>query len=156
MTITEAKQEVRTFIETELGVTTIFQNQNANRPSLPYVTVLASSSARVGEPDRIPPTEDHGEIVRQHRTFMCSIQYHGENAVEHLESLQMKFRESFKFDGGVTLLDDEDIADVAEVFDRRFEPRALYDARFAYTLETENEDVTYIEDVQYEFKESEE
>lgn len=117
------------------GVEVIMYNQNAPRPTTPYVTLFFQNLLQIGN-DYIPkPTVDSG-LVEQvgDREFTVQIQTYGDDCFTRLENLRSSLQKTSVLDSlranGIAFVQQFPIQDITELLSSRFENRAQMDILF--------------------------
>lgn len=116
------------------GASVIFLNENAPRPSQPYVTLFLSSLNQIGE-DYTPESDVNGLVdMVGDREFTLQIQTYGGDCITRLENLRSSLQMQTVLDtlraNGIVFVNHFAISDVTELLDSRFEKRAAMDVLF--------------------------
>ena len=116
------------------GCSVIFLNENAPRPSQPYVTLLLSSLNQIGE-DYTPEADLNGLVdMVGDREFTLQIQTYGGDCVTRLENLRNSLQMQTVLDtlraNGIVFVNHFGINNTTELLDSRFEKRAAMDVLF--------------------------
>lgn len=143
---------VRAIKASNPAVTVIQQNQNGERPDLPYFAVFCNEIDTVGGHDYKFPVDtatNTRELVKN-AEYMANIQYFGDNPSQVLKSEVRKLiidpSKSILNQAGLCYIENMPVIDITEVQDTKYEPRATVDVRFrageaitesdVYTIET--------------------
>ena len=133
MNITDIKNGLQSIIQTQSGVTTIFANQNAPVPDKPFITLLLTTTNKLGH-DVSSQTSDTQETVTGQRELDVSIQAFGDTSYQILLDLQDSFesvgiRESLAA-FGLVYVSNEAVTNADETLETTIEHRALMSVLF--------------------------
>lgn len=131
-------QTIRTglysFVSGMTNVTTIWYNQNAPRPALPYVTMDIREYEMINRDWIAPLDENCDSFFAGNREFTLVINYYGAGAIEALERLQTLGRsydvQNQLLNSGVVYVNRVAMTNVAELLDTKWEERYQLEMRF--------------------------
>jgi hypothetical protein len=115
----------------------IWEDQNAPRPSVPYIAGKISIVRSIGQDYIGAPNASGINQITGNRELMLLLQSFGEGALALLNSLKNaslrdSSRRSFA-DIGLIVIDDSGLTDISALTDSRIEPRAALDWRIRTT-----------------------
>ena len=151
-------EALRLWVETITGFTSIWLNQNTPRPARPYATLHIMNQRQVGQPYTGPITALGVATIQAQYEITVSIQIYGSStaadprtAINAAYALRQSLdrpsiRESLGI-AGWAFRAEEQIADVPEMLDSAWEPRAFFDAVFGMTVE-QTDNLGYVETVE--------
>lgn len=152
-TFQDLRDTLYAVISTETGLTTIFAQQNAPRPDLPYCVINILSNVKIGLRDEQREINDLNEATYcGTREATVEVQFFGDDAFQNAQLLQAAFSkqgvlETFR-DADMAIVDDGDVTDITTSLDSQFEVRAILDPIIVrYLIET-TVDVDTIETVE--------
>lgn len=150
MLYSEVENKIRDWIVLVLSsIQVIFANENAPRPSLPYITILVAPFIKIGQANMIDETQGD-RTVKYDEDFNVSIQYFGDDWRDVLQqlkdSLQLEQYKDYFTAEDIAIRDDTPISDISLQLDNTIEKRGLFElvCGFARHL-TEN--VNYVSTV---------
>lgn len=123
-----------------LGVTTIWERQDAERPALPYATLRMASTQLLNSPWYGEVDDDGNQTVYDTAIVTLSINRFGADSVAALETLRLRLNaqpviDSFSL-ANVARAWTEQVLDTATLLDgRHWEPRATLDIYVRVTIE---------------------
>jgi len=124
------------------GKAVIWENQNAPKPDLPYITLFMTSIQRVGDDYQATSANGSGVIeITGNRDFTLQVQALGEGAIVALESLSSSLQmptvlETLRNSCIVFVQNITPIQDISGLWDSQFIPRGMIDFQFRTASET--------------------
>lgn len=137
-----------------LGRSIIWLDQNAPRPSKPYIGLRLSPFVSIGQDYFTPPRDsDENILIQGNREFTLEIQHYGIDALQTLETINFslqKFsvRESLS-SGGIVFVDRLQINDISILLNAQYEERAAMDLLFR-VMNSDTEELGIIEKAKIE------
>lgn len=113
----------------------VFANQNAPRPSTPFITILVASLPISEHSEVKAPAADGNADIANHRMVTASIQCYGDNALGIMEGLilslqKVTVQQSLRAAGLPYIRTLSDVDDRSDVVGTKFEGRAGADLEF--------------------------
>jgi len=155
MNIDQIKTALRTWVVDNTALAesnVVFANQNAPRPSRPYITIFVTTTplsehANVGAPD-----DDGDAVIENETAVMASIQCFGDTAYGVLEGLRgslekVTVQQALRAAGLPYIRTLSGVADLTETVGTQFEGRAGMDLEFR-AVATVTDNVGVIESVE--------
>lgn len=146
------KSDLYGLIQPLINETTIWLDQSAPRPALPYVGIRLNAAARVNQ-DHYSDSDDDGVItIAGDREYTLNVLRYGPDSVETLNTLANKLRRVTVIDDfmakGIAVVDTAGpVNDVSFSQDGvKYEPRAAVDFRLRIKTSIDD-DVGYIDSV---------
>lgn len=132
MKYSEYKDSIYTYIADNVGgIPVIWTNQNSPRPSMPYILLTLTAIPTEFFPFAGSTDNSGNRSLSYTGQFLLSIQSHGEDSMDYLQTLQESFSTA---DGkvalhnlGLTIQNESDITELPTVIDKTIEPRWLYE-----------------------------
>jgi len=116
------------------GIPVIFYNQNAPRPSLPYITLYLQSLLAIGEDYTTTPDVIGGVDLIGDREFTLQVQSYGGDPMTLLENMRTSLQKQTVLDtlreDGIVFVNHFPINDITALLDTEFETRASMDILF--------------------------
>jgi len=132
------------------NLTTIWENQNAPRPALPYCAVSVNGLDTIGQTEKTSANAS-GFIERsEHWEFTISVQVFGVSSafsgVPFVNAMNSPAVIDTLATAGIVIFDNEPVSDITELIDTDFEPRFSVDF-FARFNDTVSDNVGIIETI---------
>jgi hypothetical protein len=146
------KDQIHNWAKTVSGVTTVWMNQRAPRPAIPYVAIdIIAGPVKVGH-DNLRQDIPGQFYVAGMRSFTLSVNVFGNNANDLAErlvtSLEMPSVQELLRVSDIAIIDTSDVRVLDLLQETDVEGRAQFDFRFATSINRVDNGAGYIETVE--------
>lgn len=147
----EVRRALISWVQSELEIDCIWEDQGAPRPNLPYASAKIISGPRRSGSDEIRRKAGPVYYVAGMRQITLSVQVYGAEALNKVSQLQTSLEKPSVLGTlrtyGIAFVRAEAVNDTATALDNRFESRAQMDVILS-VVDNDDDDIDYISNVE--------
>lgn len=154
MLYSELREIIYNWIYDNTSLIAIWDNENAPRPNIPYISLRILSISKIGQSYYDSPDHNGDRIIKYDEDFTLSIRSYGQGTDDNLQllkdSLQKESVIQYLQRNGLSIRNENNITDISILIDETREERFLYEVFFgiAHCIE---ENIGVIEDFEYSY-----
>lgn len=135
MNITNIENKLYSWVNSETGLTTIWEHENAPRPENPYLSLFIDSFNTINQDYKyMPENENDGIDIKGDREFTLRINCYGNNSLQILHDLRNSLEKPsvqyFLSEEQIIFVDRLAINNITGMLNTKYEKRSVMDLLF--------------------------